>query len=140
MGRALTGGETVVSSTLRGIAELVGVSIATVSRVVNGAENVSSETRTKVLSAISTSQYSPNTHAAQLARGNGGRSKKRGASTSASADAGRRKLAEAGACAKKKSGETEKLRLLEEENTRLKRLITNLSMDLEMWRRISESP
>jgi hypothetical protein len=28
--------------------------------------------------------------------------------------------------------------LLEEENARLKRLVTNLSMDLETWRRIAQ--
>jgi hypothetical protein len=30
------------------------------------------------------------------------------------------------------------MRLLEEENARLKRLITNLNMEVEMWRNIAE--
>ncbi len=60
-------GENVVSCKLKDIARLAGVSAATVSRVANGAENVSCETRTKVLSAISKLQYCPNAHADKAA-------------------------------------------------------------------------
>jgi len=62
-------GRNTVSSTSRDVARLAGVSIATVSRVMNGASNVSGETRTKVLAAISQLQYCPNTHATELRRG-----------------------------------------------------------------------
>src|ERR1035437_7261566 len=43
---------------------------ATLSRVVNGADNVSGERRTKVLTAVSELQYCPNLYAAELGRAN----------------------------------------------------------------------
>jgi Bacterial regulatory proteins, lacI family len=52
--------------------------MAAASRVVNDVANVSSETRDKVLSAVSHLQYSPNVHAAKLARTNGGIPRKLG--------------------------------------------------------------
>ena len=58
--------------TVKDVARLAGVSTATVSRVTNGACNVSNKTRTKVVSAISRLKYSPNAHAAQLGRANAG--------------------------------------------------------------------
>ena len=60
------------SCTVKDVARLAGVSTATVSRVTNGACNVSNKTRTKVVSAISRLKYSPNAHAAQLGRANAG--------------------------------------------------------------------
>ena len=60
------------SCTVKDVARLAGVSTATVSRVTNGACNVSSETRTKVVSAISRLKYSPNAHASELGRANAG--------------------------------------------------------------------
>jgi len=41
------------------VAEAAGVSIATVSRVINGADNVSEETRKKVIKAIKNLGYKP---------------------------------------------------------------------------------
>lgn len=64
-------------STVKDVARLAGVSHATVSRVVNGATNVSRTTKAKVLSAISRLQYCPNAHAAELGRANGGLARKR---------------------------------------------------------------
>ena len=64
--------------TVKDVARLAGVSPATVSRVVNGLVNVSSKTRTRVLTAVSKLQYCPNAHAAELGRANGGISRKRG--------------------------------------------------------------
>jgi hypothetical protein len=58
--------------TVKDVARLAGVSTATVSRVTNGACNVSSKTRTKVVSAISRLKYSPNAHASELGRANAG--------------------------------------------------------------------
>ena len=49
------------------VAELAGVSRGTVDRVLYGRGRVSQETREKVLSAISTLNYIPNSHASQLA-------------------------------------------------------------------------
>jgi predicted transcriptional regulator len=64
--------------TVKDVARLAGVSQATVSRVVNGANNVSGKTRTRVMTAVSNLQYCPNAHAAELGRANGGISRKRG--------------------------------------------------------------
>ncbi len=64
--------------TVKDIAKLAGVSTATVSRVVNGSGTVSGKTKTRVLIAISEARYSPNAHAAQLGRENGGIPRKRG--------------------------------------------------------------
>jgi transcriptional regulator with XRE-family HTH domain len=60
------------SCTVKDVARLAGVSTATVSRVTNGACNVSGKTRTKVASAISKLKYRPNAHAAELGRANAG--------------------------------------------------------------------
>src|SRR5579863_5574656 len=60
-----------MSTTIKDVADLAAVSTATVSRVVNGTGNVSGETRTRVLTAISTLQYYPNAHAAELGRTRG---------------------------------------------------------------------
>ncbi|WP_251386603.1 LacI family DNA-binding transcriptional regulator [Mediterraneibacter agrestimuris] len=48
------------------IAEIAGVSIATVSRVVNGSPNVSEKTRQKVMAVIEKSNYTPNIFARGL--------------------------------------------------------------------------
>lgn len=56
--------------TIYDIAELAGVSTATVSRVVNGTGNVSEKTRKKVLAVIQEANYTPNV----FARGMGTRS------------------------------------------------------------------
>lgn len=54
-------------SGIRQIAEQAGVSIATVSRVLNGTVNVSAATRERVMSAVSQHQYLPNAAAKALA-------------------------------------------------------------------------
>jgi DNA-binding LacI/PurR family transcriptional regulator len=64
------------SCTVKDVARLAAVSTATVSRVVNGACNVSCETRTKVLTAISRLQYCRNAYAAELGKAGGGIPKK----------------------------------------------------------------
>lgn len=60
-----------MSTTIKDVADFAAVSTATVSRVVNGTGNVSGETRTRVLTAISSLQYCPNAHAAELGRARG---------------------------------------------------------------------
>jgi Bacterial regulatory proteins, lacI family len=60
------------SCTMKDVARLAGVSTAPVSRVTNGASNVSGNAKTKVLAAISTLKYRPNTHAAELGHANAG--------------------------------------------------------------------
>lgn len=52
-----------MSHTIKDIAQLVVVSTATVSRVVNGFEKVSDETRSRGLALISESHYRPNVKA-----------------------------------------------------------------------------
>ncbi|HSW26387.1 MAG TPA: LacI family DNA-binding transcriptional regulator, partial [Burkholderiaceae bacterium] len=54
-----------MSSNVRAVAQLAGVSAMTVSRVINGATNVREETRRKVERAIEQLDYVPN----RLARG-----------------------------------------------------------------------
>lgn len=56
-------------ATLREVAEAAGVSISTVSRVVNGYEHVSEEVRRRVLQAIEELNYEPNLLAKALVRG-----------------------------------------------------------------------
>ena len=51
------------------ISEAAGVSIASVSRVINGADNVSEKTRQKVLEVIEQMGYTPNAYARGLGRG-----------------------------------------------------------------------
>ncbi len=65
------------SCTIKDVARMASVSIATVSRVVNGTTTVSARTTHRVLSAISELQYCPNAHAAQLGRENRGVPKRR---------------------------------------------------------------
>lgn len=55
-------------ATIKDVAELAGVSIATVSRVVKGAQNVSPKTAASVNSAIQKLNYHPNALARQLKR------------------------------------------------------------------------
>ena len=71
-------------STEKDVARLAGVSVATVSRVINGARNVTPSTRTRVSIAISQLRYSPNDTAAALARRGSGISRMRGVSAAAS--------------------------------------------------------
>ncbi len=60
-----------MSPTIKDVANLAAVSTATVSRVVNGTGKVSSQIRTRVLTAISRLHYYPNAHAAELGRARG---------------------------------------------------------------------
>jgi hypothetical protein len=76
-------GRKAVSSTVKDVARLAGVSTATVSRVTNGASNVSGNARTKVLAAISQLKYCPNANAAELGRANAGIRRNRGLPVSA---------------------------------------------------------
>ena len=56
-------------STINDVAKEANVSIATVSRVINGSSQISANTEKKVLSAMSKLNYSPNTIARSLAKG-----------------------------------------------------------------------
>ena len=54
--------------TIYDISEKAGVSIATVSRVLNGSNNVSEKTKKKVLDVINQYEYTPNAFARGLGR------------------------------------------------------------------------
>jgi hypothetical protein len=123
-----------VPCTIKDIAKKVGVSTATVSRVMNGNENVSCETRTAVQSAIARLRYCPNSHAAALGRANGHGPRKRRIQTSKSAQTGAKLLNAQQANAQKSSRKSERLYSLEAENSRLRELVNNLRKELERWR------
>lgn len=57
-------------ATVYDVAKQAGVSIKTVSRVVNGSEEVKAATRDRVLSAVRDLKYVPNSHALSLKSGN----------------------------------------------------------------------
>jgi hypothetical protein len=126
------------SCTVKDIARLAGVSTATVSRVMNGAENVSRKTRTTVLSSISRLQYCPNAYAAELGRANGGVPRKRGIHVSASSGTGVKQVSDSGAGARSKRGDASRLYFLENENSRLRRLLDDLSVDHETLSSIAQ--
>jgi len=58
-----------MTPTIRDVAREAGVSVATVSRVINLSESVSDESKGRVLKAIKTLQYQPNVSARSLSRG-----------------------------------------------------------------------
>ena len=57
-----------MAATIHDIAREAGVSIATVSKVINNKAHVSPETRKKVLQVMEQLHYTPNASAANLAR------------------------------------------------------------------------
>ena len=116
---------TIASCTIKDVARLAEVSTATVSRVANGAKNVSRETKAKVLSVISQLRYCPNTSAAGLGRTNGGIPRKRGIHLSTSAGF------EANLVSHR---EAERLRLMEDESARLRQLVVDLTREVEGYR------
>lgn len=118
-----------MSYTIKDIARLAGVSTATVSRVANGACNVSGKTRARVLSTISTLQYSPNAHASELGRRNGKAPSKHGNKKRTTAKKVAAPDSNQGAETRGGHWKDERLRLLEDENSRLKLLVTTLTDD-----------
>jgi transcriptional regulator with XRE-family HTH domain len=68
-------------ATLKLVAKMAGVARTTVSRVINGSENVAAATREKILAIIRDLDYAPNIHAANLRR-----KRSNSASTSGSKD------------------------------------------------------
>jgi Bacterial regulatory proteins, lacI family len=131
-------GRNVPSCTVIDIARLAGVSTATVSRVVNGSGSVSRKTKTKVLGAISGLRYRPNTHAAELGRENRGVPRKRGIDVAASSGAAAKLISDPGASALSKRRLDGRLHQLEDENSRLRRLVADLTLNLETLKRIAQ--
>jgi hypothetical protein len=131
-------GEKIVSCTLRDVARTAEVSTTTASRVINGAANVSDHTRSKVLSAISRLNYSPDVHAVELRRGKGRIPRGGGNHDPSSTRSGTERQSDRRAKSLKLQQRVMRLRLLEEENARLKRLVASLCLDVEMWKRIAQ--
>jgi transcriptional regulator with XRE-family HTH domain len=104
-----------VPCTIWDVARLAGVSIATVSRVTSGSNNVSRKTAAKVLTAISQLQYLPNALAAELARGKGRNRRMRSAHRPAMAGMKAAQPFYSGALARDKRSQTGRVPMLENE-------------------------
>ena len=102
-----------VPCTIWDVARLAGVSIATVSRVTSGSNNVSSNTWAKVLAAVAQLQYRPNAGAAELARGRGGNPRMRSAHRPAMAGMNATQPIYSGALARDKRSQTRQAPRLE---------------------------
>jgi DNA-binding LacI/PurR family transcriptional regulator len=111
--------------TLKEVAEAAGVSVATVSRVINHSGNVSLSTRSRVLSAIKTLNYAPNAYAIQL-RG------LRHKSAPEAMTPGRDDAPQNGQAARSN------LETLKSQNKRLKRAVRTLIRDLQRWQSLAE--
>jgi transcriptional regulator with XRE-family HTH domain len=127
-----------MSCTVKDVAQLAGVSVATVSRVMNGSERVSFDAKASVLSAIARLHYCPDIHAVELGLGKGKNQYKRGCHMFASKFAKPQLYADRKAKSLLEWRNTHRLRALEEENARLKQLVTKLSLDVEMWQKIAQ--
>ena len=117
--------------TIKDIARLAGVSTATVSRVVNGFEKVSDETRARVLALISEARYHPNAHAIELVRGRRENSKLCVMMGASGAEIEvrrnyRRRTSQA---------QGKQVDLLKKENMELRNLIGNLYRQIARWQR-----
>lgn len=120
-----------MSSTLRDVAQMAGVSSATASRVVNGLENVSEDKKARVMAAISTLQYRPDQNAVQLRR-NSARTAGDRASHGVSYKASQAEL-QTRRSTEKERRKAETLYELRAENLRLRRQISKLRMAAEAW-------
>lgn len=125
-----------MASTIKDVAKLAGVSTTTVSRVMNGAGNVSNETRTRVLTAVSNLQYCPNGNAAELRRANRGGSDKRHAHSDELVSKKEKSPSHPGEDSHEIYRKREQLSFVEGEYMRARRVVARLSKDLEKLRGI----
>jgi hypothetical protein len=125
-------------TTVRDVAKLAGVSIATVSRVTNGVGTVSFETRNRVLTAVARLQYQPNESAADLSRN-------RRCPAERTTEQGGPRRVETSLLMNAAEGDIlaptslEQLISVHRENLRLKRLIRRLVEDLDRWKKLVDS-
>ena len=125
--------------TVKDIANLAGVSVATVSRVTNDSGSVSCDTRDRVLSAISRLRYRPNAYAAQLARRSNGISRNGKPRSHMLTQNSLSPLPEKFTSRHPPGlSEAEKLRRLELENLQLKRQLSALTSDLARWKQLTQ--
>jgi len=127
-------GPNVVSSKARDVARLAGVSISTVSRVTNGSCNVSSETRTRVLSAVSRLKYRPNVLASELRRGVGSCPNEHCIPVPRLVDANARAFGDLAENHQEERRQKEQSRLSRNQYSQVRRVIAKLSEDLEKLR------
>jgi len=125
-----------ISHTARGVAKLAGVSITTVSRVTNGATNVSEESRTKVMNAISRLQHSPNPHARELRRSKGSIPGRRGMYTHALTGTRVKTIYVPTEEQAERFPSRMRSQLSAEQHLQARRMLTRLSDDLEKLRSI----
>jgi hypothetical protein len=113
--------------TLKDVAREAEVSVATVSRVINGSENVSIATKSRVQSAIKTLNYAPNPYAVQL------RSQRH------TFPLHRKSASDKGyASGEQRCTDQNDLEALRSQNRRLKRVVRTLIRDLARWRSLAE--
>ena len=115
-------------ATIRDVAGEAGVSVATVSRVLNNLDVVTSETREKVVAAVAKLKFSPNLVASELRRSNprGRRSEGVGKKSPqmSSSLVGR---------TKQRTSAEEQIQSLIKENRELKRAIHRFGRYLSRW-------
>lgn len=113
-------------STVKDVARQANVSVATVSRVINGTYPVSDRLKLRVMSAVTALQYAPNTIAAQLSR-NGGNPKRRSTrEVQDKAQNGQYRLEQG-----TKDRTSRSVEALKMENKRLKRLLNKVRAELQ---------
>ena len=123
--------------TLKFVAKLAGVAPVTVSRVVNGSENVAAATREKILAIIRDLDYTPNAHAANLRRKKSSDESTDG--SNARFASARKRLRAAASSGVKAPCPTEGPFIFSPEERRaLARQITRLHRDLDRLRKHSE--
>lgn len=120
-----------MATTIRDVAKLAEVSVATVSRVLGGSRLVSFETQARVLSAISRLNYRPNTHASELTRNRGNRqvSELLGIRNRTSKEA-----LDSTISAKTAFAETDESRAVDIQYLRLRRVVDALTRILDQWK------
>jgi DNA-binding LacI/PurR family transcriptional regulator len=111
-----------MAATVREVARQAGVSVATVSRVLNNPEVVAGGTKDRVLGAISSLKYSPNLAAASLGRNH--RSARRRTDFSGSNSDRAHERSEAS-----ETTTDRQLELLKRENDELRQIIRNFRSD-----------
>jgi NAD+--asparagine ADP-ribosyltransferase len=110
--------------TLKDVAKEAEVSVATVSRVINGCKNVSTTTKSRVLAAIKTLDYAPNPYAIQL------RSQRQ------TSPLCRKSISEKNAAGQ--HADHNNLEALRDQNRRLKRVMRALIRDVARWQSLAE--
>lgn len=120
------------------VAQLAGVSIATVSRVANGASSVAGKTKAKVLAAIDALQYCPNQHAVNLGRATAGLQRNRRVDIVARRHAKGKATFDSEVDMRRLPSTNYRLHLLEDEAMRVRKLIDDLNVTLTRIKTIQQ--